>query len=110
MTRVGRIATIHTYITTYISVHRYFLTLEEKEEKKNVSSPLMMKTEHVLQMLWYSNLLIRHYANKTSETKMAQMGALAVDSSGIAPHMGDDHGSLQSYVLYIHIRTEYLTH
>lgn len=31
--------------------------------------------------------------------------ALAVDSSGIAPHMGDDHGSLQSYVLYIHIPT-----
>lgn len=65
----------------------------------------MMKTEHVLQMLWYSILLIRRYANKTSETKMAQMDALAVDSSGIAPHMGDDHGCLQSYVLYIHIPT-----
>lgn len=51
---------------------------------------------------------IRCYANKILETNMPQIYTLAGDSSGIAPHIGDDHGCLQSFGLYstyVHIPT-----
>lgn len=48
---------------------------------------------------------IRCYANKLLETNMPQVYALAGDSSGIAPRMGDDHACLQSFGIVLYICT-----